>query len=202
MNMEMKDRERLLKKLKKSSVGIAGLGGLGSNVAMALARAGIGRLVIVDFDSVEKSNLNRQAYTVDQVGMRKTEALMQNIAKANPDVDVTAFYHHLEPGNMSDIFSSVDVVIEALDSAATKAAFIEEISLAYPKKPLIAASGVAGIRGSERIQMRKSGTLYLVQDELAPSCEDSIVLAPKVGIFAHWQANLALEILLEDTHVD
>jgi sulfur carrier protein ThiS adenylyltransferase len=131
MNMEMKDRERLLNKLKKSSVGIAGLGGLGSNVAMALARAGIGRLVIVDFDSVEKSNLNRQAYTVDQVGMRKTEALMQNIAKANPDVDVTAFYHHLEPGNMSDIFSSVDVVIEALDSAATKAAFIEEIKCGY-----------------------------------------------------------------------
>lgn len=200
--MKIKNMNEIISKLAKSSVGIAGLGGLGSNVAMALARAGVGRLVIVDFDAVEKSNLNRQAYMVDQVGMRKTEALMQNIARANPDVDVTAFYHRLEPGKMAEIFSSVDVVIEALDSAATKAAFIEEISLAYPKKALIAASGVAGIRGSERIQMRKSGTLYLVQDDLAPSSDDSLILAPKVGLFAYWQATLALEILLEGIHGD
>jgi sulfur carrier protein ThiS adenylyltransferase len=200
--MKTLNRERIASRLAKSSVGIAGLGGLGSNIALALARAGVGRLLIVDFDEVEKSNLNRQAYTVDQVGMRKTEALMMNVAKANPDVDVTAYHHRLEVGKMADIFASVDVVIEALDDAATKAAFIEEISLAYPDKPLIAASGVAGIRGTERIQMRKSGTLYLVQDSQAPSCEDSVVLAPRVGLFAHWQASLALEILLGDIHDD
>ena len=200
--MSLNDMDAIKNKLMKSTVGIAGIGGLGSNVAIALARAGIGRLIIVDFDSVEKSNLNRQAYTVDQIGMRKTEALMQNIAKANPDVDVTAFFHRLEPGNMVEIFSCVDVVIEALDNAATKVAFIEEISLAYPDKPLIAASGVAGIRGTERIMMKKSGTLYLIQDDKAPSSDDTIVLAPKVGLFAHWQASLALEILLEGIHVD
>ena len=200
--MKSLNREQIASRLAKSSVGIAGLGGLGSNIALALARAGVGRLLIVDFDEVEKPNLNRQAYTVDQIGMRKTEALMMNVAKANPDVDVTAYHHRLEAGKMADIFSSVDVVIEALDDAATKATFIEEISLAYPDKPLIAASGVAGIRGTERIQMRKSGTLYLVQDSQAPSCEDSVVLAPRVGLFAHWQASLALEILLGDIHDD
>jgi sulfur carrier protein ThiS adenylyltransferase len=200
--MKQQDKNRIQEKLRKASVGIAGLGGLGSNVAIALARAGVGRLVIVDHDEVEKSNLNRQAYTVDQVGMRKTEALMQNIAKVNPDVDVTAYHHYLEPGKMAEIFSTVDVVIEALDSAATKAAFIEELSKKYPGKPLIAASGVAGIRGTERIAMRQSGSLYLVQDESAPSCDDSVVLAPKVGLFAHWQASLALEILLEGINAD
>ena len=200
--MKPLNRDQITSKLAKSSVGIAGLGGLGSNVAIALARAGIGRLLIVDFDEVEKSNLDRQAYSVDQVGMRKTEALMQNIARANPDINVTAFHHKLEPGKMADVFSSVDVIIEALDNAVTKAAFIEEISLAFPKKPLIAASGVAGIRGAERIQTRKSGTLYLVQDSQAPSSDDAVVLAPKVGLFAYWQASLALEILLEEIHGD
>jgi len=189
-------------KLKEATIGIAGLGGLGSNVAIALARAGIGRLVIVDFDSVEKSNLSRQAYTVDQVGMRKTEALMQNISKANPAVDVTAMHLKLEPGAMDAPFVSVDIIIEALDNAETKAMFIEEISDKLPNKPIIVASGVAGIRGTERIQMRRSGNLYLVQDEKAPSCYDAAVLAPKVGIFAYWQASLALEILLEGADVD
>ncbi|MFO7619365.1 MAG: sulfur carrier protein ThiS adenylyltransferase ThiF [Thermoplasmata archaeon] len=194
--------DEIKSKLRNATVGIAGLGGLGSNVAMALARAGIGRLVIVDFDDVEESNLNRQAYTVDQVGMRKTEALTQNIAKANPSVDVTAVHLKLEPGMMDAPFASVDVVIEALDDAGAKARFIEEISEKLPDKPIIVASGVAGIRGTERIQMRKSGNLYLVQDEEAPSCYDTAVLAPKVGLFAHWQASLALEILLEGADVD
>ncbi len=196
------DLKSIKSRLGKATIGIAGLGGLGSNVAMALARAGIGRLIIVDFDEVEESNLNRQAYTVDQVGMRKTEALMQNISKANPSVDVTAVHLKLEPGSMDAPFGSVDIVIEALDSAETKSIFIEEISLKLPDKPIIVASGVAGIRGTERIQTRKTGNLYLVQDEDAPSSDDAPVLAPKVGIFAHWQASLALQILLEGADVD
>lgn len=193
---------RIIAKLKTSSVGIAGLGGLGSNVAMALARAGVGRLVLVDFDKVEESNLNRQAYTLDQVGMRKTDALLRNIEKANREVSVTAFCHKLVPGDMMAPFSEVDVVIEALDDAAAKAAFIEEASMKYPDRPVIAASGVAGIRGAERIRVKRSGNIHLVQDDEAPSCNDAAVLAPKVGLFAHMQACLALEILLEGIDVD
>jgi len=200
--MSPKVDERVRAKLKASSVGIAGLGGLGSNVAMALARAGIGRLVIVDFDNVEASNLNRQAYTLDQVGMRKTEALLSNIAKANQDVDVTAFCHRLEPGSMSEPFSRVDIVIEALDDAATKASFIEEISIKFPDRPIIAASGVAGIHGSGRVHLKRSGNIHLVQDDDAPSSDVSAVLAPKVGLFACWQACVALEVLLEGLDVD
>lgn len=194
--MKSKEVEHIRSVLSGASIGIAGLGGLGSNVAVALARAGIGHLVLVDFDSVEESNLNRQAYTLDQVGMAKTEALAQNIARVSSATEVDARLLRLEPGSMDAPFASCDIVIEALDDAATKAAFVEEISLKFPYKPIIVASGVAGIRGTERIHLRKSGNLYLIHDDEAPSCDDTAVLAPRVGLFAHWQASLALEILL------
>jgi len=192
----------IAEKLKKSTVGIAGLGGLGSNTAIALARSGIGRLIIVDFDEVEESNLNRQAYDMEQVGQRKTEALMYNIEKANPNVDVTAICQKLEPGTMSIPFEDVDVVVEALDLAETKVAFLEDIMLKLPDKPLVAASGVSGIGKSERIDILKSGNLYLIEDKEAPSSDDGILLAPRVGLFAYWQANTVLEILTEGMDVN
>ena len=188
-------------KLKNSCVGIAGLGGLGSNVALALARSGIGRLVIVDFDEIEESNLNRQAYDMEQIGQRKTEALMYNIEKINPDVDVTAICQKLEPGMMHFPFEDVDIVVEALDSAEIKVAFIEEIMLKLPDKPIVAASGVSGIGKSERISIHKSGNFFLVEDQEAPSSDDGILLAPRVGLFAYWQANTVLEILTEGMDV-
>jgi sulfur carrier protein ThiS adenylyltransferase len=185
-------------KLSNSSVGIAGLGGLGSNVAMALARAGVGHLVLVDFDVVERKNLNRQAYTVSQVGMRKTEALALNITSANPDVRIDIHDVELSKGGMEGPFTDVDVVVEALDSAETKATFIEEILLKLPDKPLVAASGVAGYGNSDRVRTLRTGNLYLVNDDEAPSSEDDVLLAPRVGLFAYWQANTVLEILLGD----
>jgi len=200
--MKSENMQAVRERLGKSSVGIAGIGGLGSNVAMALARSGVGRLVVADHDCVEESNLNRQAYFMDQVGMRKTEALIQNINLANPETDVTAYHRRLEAGSMAEIFSGVDVIIEALDDAGTKAAFIEEVSQAYPEKPIIAASGVAGIHGAERICVKRMGKITIVQDEKARSCDDAPVLAPKVGAFAHIQASLALEILTEGLDVD
>ena len=201
LGVEIMNAEKVAEKLKSSTVGIAGLGGLGSNVAMALARSGIGRLIIVDFDEIERSNLNRQAYEVEQVGQRKTEALMYNIEKANPDIDVTAIYQKLEPGMMHFPFEDVDVVVEALDLAETKVAFLEEIMLKLPHKPIIAASGVSGIGKSERIDILKSGNLYLIEDKEAPSSDDGILLAPRVGLFAYWQANTVLEILTEGMDV-
>lgn len=190
------------KKLEDSSVGIAGLGGLGSNVAMALARAGVGRLVLVDFDKVEEGNLNRQAYFRDQVGMLKTEALRKNIQSAMPEAAVEVKNLKLAPGQMHLPFRDVDVVVEALDNAATKAAFIEEIMIKLPGIPVVAASGVAGYGASDRIETRKSGMLHLVHDNMAKPSDEDVLLAPKVGLFAHWQANIVLEILLEDVNVD
>ena len=142
--MDKEKSERIQKKLKDSTVGIAGLGGLGSNAAVALARAGIGHLILVDFDKVELSNLGRQYYFQEDIGKFKTDALKQILSKINPDVNISIINLKLEKGNMDEHFKDADVVIEALDNAETKTTFIEEILTKLPGKPLIAASGVSG----------------------------------------------------------
>jgi len=194
--MNVKKAERIRKKLKASSVGIAGLGGLGSNAAVALARVGIGRLLLVDFDDVEKSNLNRQYYFLDQVGKLKVEALKENIQRINPELHVETHQSKLEKGSMEKPFKDVDVVIEALDSAETKATFIEEVLLKLPDKPLVAASGVAGYGHCDRIITQHCGNLHMCYDEHALSSDDDVLMAPRVALMANWEANLALELIL------
>jgi sulfur carrier protein ThiS adenylyltransferase len=194
--MNIEKSERIKKKLRDSSVGIAGLGGLGSNAAIALARAGIGRLLLVDFDKIEEKNLTRQYYFLDQIGKSKTLALQDNIKKINPKITIDAFDEKLEKGSMEKRFRNVDVIIEALDAAEIKAAFIEEILTKLPKKPLVAASGVAGYGHSDRITTKCLGMLYMCYDENAPSSDDDVLMAPRVAIMANWEANLAIEIIL------
>ena len=188
--------DNIKKKLKESSVGIAGVGGLGSNAAIALARAGAGRLVLVDFDNVESSNLDRQYYFLDQVGKPKVKALRDNIGRINPEVIVEIHNLKLVKGSMEEPFKDVNVVIEALDSAEIKTEFIEELQLKLPNKPIVAASGVAGYGHCDRIATRRCGNLYLCYDEHAPSSEDDVLTAPRVALMANWEANLALEIIL------
>jgi len=194
--MDQLKQDKIKKKLQNSSVGIAGLGGLGSNAAVSLARVGIGKLVLVDFDKVEQKNLDRQYYFLDQIGKNKVNALEENIRKINPEVNIEILNLKLEKGSMEKPFKYVDVVIEALDEAKTKADFIEEIMLKFPNKPIVAASGVAGYGNSDRITTRYCGNLYLCYDEHAPSSDDDILAAPRVALMANWEANLAIEILL------
>jgi len=190
--------ERIKKKLSESSVGIAGAGGLGSNAAVSLARAGIGRLVIVDFDKVEESNLNRQYYFRDQLGKVKVEALKENINRIYPSVKIDIFNEKLTKDSMDKFFHDVDIIIEALDSAEMKTSFVEEIMHKLPDKPIIAASGVAGYGHSDRIVTKKLGNLYMVYDGKARSSEDDVLMAPRVVLMANWEANLVLELLLGD----
>jgi sulfur carrier protein ThiS adenylyltransferase len=194
--MNKEKANKIKKKLKESSVGIAGLGGLGSNAAVALARTGVGRLVLIDFDIIEESNLTRQYYFLDQIGKLKTDALKDNIKKINPSIIIDAYNEKLMKGSMEIRFKDVDVVIEALDSAETKVTFIEEILTKLPDKPIIAASGVSGYGHSDRISTKNLGRLFLCYDENAKSSDNDILVAPRVGIIANWEANLALEILL------
>jgi sulfur carrier protein ThiS adenylyltransferase len=189
-------------KLRKASVGIAGAGGLGSNAAMALARAGVGRLVIVDFDRVEKGNLDRQYYFLDQVGQLKVEALKANIERAAEGVRVVTVVKQLLPGEMTAPFRDVDVVVEALDKAETKTRFVQEVLRDLPGKPVVAASGVAGWGGCERLELKRLAPLHLVRDDRARSSDDGVLLAPKVCTLANMQANTVLEILLGVERVD
>ena len=189
--------------LKRATVGIAGLGGLGSAVAVALARSGVGTLVLADFDVVEPSNLNRQQYLVKQIGMKKTDALRDNLLGVNPYIQIEIHCVRLEPHNIPNIFPHVEVLIEAFDSAEGKAMLAESFATAFPSIPLILASGVAGHLPGNTIRTRKIGrNMFLVGDGEAEAKPGTGLMAPRVGIAAHQQANAAIRILLNEDPVD
>lgn len=183
-------------KLKTRSAGIAGAGGLGSNCASALVRVGVGRLVICDFDRVEESNLNRQFYFRDQIGQPKVEALKTNLLRINPDLIIEIHRIRLNPENIPELFGGVDVLIEAFDRADQKAMIIECALSAWPERPLIIGSGMAGFGDSNSIRMRSSGNLYICGDESAEIGPEMPPLAPRVGIVANMMANVGIDLLL------
>ncbi len=184
-------------KIKKSAVGIAGLGGLGSVVAIALARVGVGRLILVDFDVVEPSNLNRQQYFTHQIGMSKVDALRDNLAGVNPCVSIRTHHEKVDPGNVERLFREADVVVEAFDRADQKAMLINAVSEKMPEKYIVAASGVAGYGDNNEIKtVRFSSRLFIVGDQKTAARPGVGLMAPRVGIAAHHQANTVLRILL------
>jgi sulfur carrier protein ThiS adenylyltransferase len=183
-------------KLKKACVGIAGCGGLGSTAAMALARAGIGRLVIVDFDVVEPSNLNRQQYFVSQIGQPKVRALAENIRRANPFVKVEPRYQRVVAENVKSLFGRCRVIIEAFDRADQKEMLAEAVMSQLPETPLILGNGMAGWGGNNLLKTRRLGNLYICGDESTEAGPGRGLMAPRVGVAACLQANQALEILL------
>lgn len=183
--------------LRKFRVGIAGAGGLGSNCAVALARCGIGTLVMADFDVVEPANLNRQYYFSDQEGMLKTDAIKNNILRINPNVNVITHCVTLDILNIPGVFAGCDVIVEAFDSDEMKEMLIETIQLRMPGIPVIIGSGLAGFGNNESIRSRKiDETLYICGDELTTAGEDLPPMAPRVGIVANMQANTVIEILM------
>jgi sulfur carrier protein ThiS adenylyltransferase len=186
--------------LKRASVGIAGVGGLGSTAAVALARVGVGRLVLADFDVVEPSNLNRQQYFVDQIGQIKVHALRDTLKRVNPFVEVEAHAVVLDETNVPALFGGVDVLVEAFDTAEAKAMLAESFLKARPRTPLVAASGLAGYHSSNSIVTRSAGqTLVLVGDGNAAAVPGQGLMAPRVGVAAHHQANAVLRLLLGES---
>lgn len=186
--------------LKRASVGIAGVGGLGSAVAVALARVGVGRLVIADFDLVEPSNLNRQQYFIDQLGHYKVDALAENLKRINPFVTVERHRTLLEPGNIPSIFATCTIVVEAFDRADMKAMLVDSLLCDLPQVTVVAASGLAGYGPNNRISTsRVSKRLYLVGDRVSEARPGSGLMAPRVAIAAGHQANQVLRIILGET---
>jgi len=184
-------------KIKKSIVGIAGLGGLGSAIAIALARIGAGKLILVDFDVVEPSNLNRQQYFIHQIGMSKVEALQENLSKINPHVKVQIYHEKLDRNNIEKIFKEAEVVVEAFDRSEEKAMLINAVSEKMPDKYIVAASGVAGYGDNNKIKtIRFSSKIFIVGDQETAAQPGMGLMAPRVGIAAHHQANTVLRILL------
>jgi sulfur carrier protein ThiS adenylyltransferase len=190
--------EQISKYLSRFTVGIAGCGGLGSNCAVALARCGVGKLVIADFDIVTKQNLNRQYYFHDQIGRLKVHALRENIQRINPVVSVKAFDMKLCVSDVIELFAGCEVIVEAFDKAEMKQMIIETVHTQMPGKYLVAGVGMAGWGKSDIIHSRRSGNLIICGDEVSEVSDILPVLAPRVGLVAHMQANEVLEILLKD----
>lgn len=184
-------------RLKQACVGIAGVGGLGSAVAVALARIGVGRLILADFDIVEPSNLNRQQYFVDQIGLLKVYALTDTLRRINPYTILEPHAVQLDPANIPQLFAPCSIVIEAFDRAEMKAMLVETVLEQLPETAVIAASGVAGYDDNNSITTRKiSARLYLVGDGVSEARPGNGLMAPRVGIAAAQQANQAVRLIL------
>ncbi len=196
VNLYISDRERAI--FEKAIVGIAGAGGLGSNCAMHLVRAGIKNLVIADYDSVSPSNLNRQFFFADQLGKQKVYALKENLLRIESRLNLAIHDIKLIGENLGTVFKDCDIVAEALDSAETKEMFLT--ALIPTSKKLVSVSGIAGWGKSNSIKVRSVGeNLILIGDGCTSENKDKGVYpeSPRVGIAAAMQANSIIALLLE-----
>ena len=180
-------------RLERTIVGIAGAGGLGSNVAVHLVRAGVRRLVIADFDVVSPSNLNRQFFFRDQIGRRKVEALAENLRRIEPDLELILHDVRLDAANLPSIFGACDVVVEAFDNVESKSAILSTLR----DRPVVYASGLAGWGRSNAMKVRRLGAnLVLVGDCTSDIRSGLAPQSARVGIAAAMQANAVLSLLL------
>lgn len=186
----------LYEKFQKGRVAIAGLGGLGSQIAMQLARSGVGHLHLLDFDVVEPSNLNRQQYRICHLGMEKTQALAQELAEIAPYVTVTTDTVRLTAENALGLLAEDTIICEAFDNPAAKAMLAECILVGFPEKYYIGASGMAGCEDSNTIVTKKiTDHFYMCGDGVTGAQLGRGLMAPRVAICASHQANQVLQIL-------
>ncbi len=184
-------------RLGKASVGIAGCGGLGSNVAVALARSGIGRLVLVDPDTVDPTNLNRQHFFVAHIGLPKVEALASVILGIHPPTRVETFAERIRPGGLERLFAYCDVVAECLDTAGDKAFMPAAVRAELPGVPLVTVSGIAGHGDANEIVTREvMAGVHLVGDQRSDVTSGVGIMAPRVLVAAGHQANRIVQIIL------
>ncbi|MCE5228711.1 sulfur carrier protein ThiS adenylyltransferase ThiF [bacterium] len=184
-------------KVKRARVGIAGCGGLGSAVAIALARLGVGVLRLVDYDIVEPSNLNRQQFFIDQIGRMKTDALAENLARINPYVKTESIQMRLNRANIAPTFADCDAVAECFDDPIAKRDMTVAMRHDLPHVPLVTVSGIAGIGPSDKIGIRKIfDNIWMVGDGETEAAPGQGLLAPRVAVAAGHQANVILRILL------
>ncbi len=182
--------------LKTAVVAVAGLGGLGSMTALNLARTGLGKLILVDFDIVEPSNLNRQQYFIDQIGMKKTDALSVTIARINPFIGIEAHDCGVTAENAENLFREASVVVEAFDNPSDKEMLVRAVINNMTDKYIVAGSGMAGYGPNNDIVTERVGRLFLCGDGVSEAGPGEGLMAPRVGICASHQANQVVRILL------
>lgn len=192
----------LWEKFSAAVVAVCGLGGLGSNIATSLARAGIGKLILIDFDKVDITNLHRQQYKVSQIGKFKTEALNENLKEIAPYLEIETHTVRIDENNAIARLKSADVICEAFDSAECKALLTDVVLTKMPDKYLVAASGMAGLKSPNSIRTRRiTSRFYLCGDEVS-DVKDSIgLVAPQVMLCAAHQAQIVLRMIAGEFEV-
>lgn len=190
--------EKLQTKFSSVTVAICGLGGLGSNVAISLARAGIGKLILIDFDRVDITNLHRQQYKANQLGMNKTDALRDNLLEIAPYVTLETHTICVKEENAAHLLQGADIICEAFDDAECKAMLTNLVLEEMPDKYLVAASGMAGFGSVNSIRTRKiTSKFYLCGDEKSDVQSEGGLVSSRVMLCAAHQAHTVLRILAE-----
>lgn len=186
-------------KLRNASVAIAGLGGLGSHIAVMLARSGVGHLRLIDFDVVDVTNLNRQVYCISHVGMEKTKALQEILLSINPYLEYECIKKKVTPDNVRELFWGMSVVCEAFDRPDQKAMLVQELLLKLPDVLVISGNGMAGYDDANAIQTKqRMKRLYVCGDGKTDVADKIGLMAPRVTLCAAHQANLVLQLILEE----
>ena len=194
--LNIRHGEDLQNKISAARVAVCGLGGLGSNIAIALARAGVGHLHLIDFDRVDLTNLNRQQYAVGQLGQYKTDALRETLSLVSPYCDVTCDTVRVTEENLPDLLRSEDYICEAFDRAEAKAMLVSGVLEHFPEKYLVAGSGLAGLGSANTIQTRRvSKRFYLCGDGTSDSSVGLGLVASRVLVCAAHEANMILRLI-------
>ena len=190
--------EKIQNSFESATVAICGLGGLGSHIAFSLARAGIGKLILIDFDSVDVTNLHRQQYKASQIGMNKTDALRDNLLEIAPYVAIETHSVRISENNAEELLEKADIICEAFDDAESKAMLANLVLEKMPEKYLVAASGMAGFGSANTIQTRRiSKRFYICGDGTSDVSEAGSLVATRVMLCAAHQAHTVVRILTE-----
>lgn len=187
---------KLYKLFSSATVAVCGLGGLGSNIAVSLARAGIGTLLLIDYDCVDITNLHRQQYKASQIGQYKTDALAENLFEISPYTDIKTVTEKLTEDNFAELLKDADIICEAFDNAKAKAMLVNGVLEKLPECYLVAASGMAGMDTPNTIKTRKIGKRFYLCGDGVSDVEGAIgLVAPRVMLCAAHQAQTVLRIL-------
>ena len=198
--LNIRHGEELQNKISAARVAVCGLGGLGSNIAIALARAGVGHLHLIDFDRVDLTNLNRQQYAVGQLGQYKTDALRETLSLVSPYCNVTCDTVRVTEENLPDLLRNEDYICEAFDRAEAKAMLVSGVLEHFPEKYLVAGSGLAGLGSANTIQTRRvSQRFYLCGDGTSDSSVGLGLVASRVLVCAAHEANMILRLIAGET---
>ena len=194
--------QQMLEKLSGTTVAVCGLGGLGSHIAGALARAGVGRLILIDFDRVDLSNLNRQQYRTGQIGLPKALALAENLREFAPYADLVPVVERVTEENLTALLAGADIICEAFDSAVEKSMLVNAVLEKLPDRYLVAASGMAGLGPANGIITRRiTDHFYLCGDGVSEAVDGMGLWSSRVMLCAAHQAHAVLRIIAGELDV-